>query len=298
MVRTPNNGRLPEKGPVEYKELDVLRLLRDWPQSLITGCCSHSSGGGRLTSVFNQQLQSSTVVHLISVLTKPYLSSTKLFDMPVTNTTLNYQKLSSHEWQLSCLSPSSKRLLKTKKQTEQLFEVNESDQCYLVTNNQSLLDRHHFEHQFCNIPCSPQPSSLLSQNIKQRFMKNKISSALRLKAQKTARMDETSVDQLVNTSKLSCKVFSEEELCCECGFSIAYDRICVQKRLYHRGCFKCSKFGMPKLTNSCYASSEKQASNFVGFKWSNTVARGEVVSLTLGITGKELQFLARMSGSH
>ncbi|KRY58010.1 Rap1 GTPase-activating protein 1 [Trichinella britovi] len=161
--------------------------------------------------------------------------------MPVTNTTLNYQKLSSHEWQLSCLSPSSKRLLKTKKQTEQLFEVNESDQCYLVTNNQSLLDRHHFEHQLCNIPCSPQPSSLLSQNIKQRFMKNKISSALRLKAQKTARMDETSVDQLVNTSKLSCKVFSEEELCCECGFSIAYDRICVQKRLYHRGCFKCSK---------------------------------------------------------
>ncbi|KAL1229438.1 Rap1 GTPase-activating protein [Trichinella spiralis] len=161
--------------------------------------------------------------------------------MPVTNTTLNYQKLSSHEWQLSCLSPSSKRRLKTKKQTEQLFEVNESDQRYLVTNNQSLLDRHRFEHQLCNIPCSPQPSSLLAQNIKQRFMKNKISSALRLKAQKTARMDETSVDQLVNTSKLSCKVFSEEELCCECGFSIAYDRICVQKRLYHRGCFKCSK---------------------------------------------------------
>ncbi|KRZ69545.1 Rap1 GTPase-activating protein 1 [Trichinella papuae] len=161
--------------------------------------------------------------------------------MPVTNTTLNYQKLSSHEWQLSCLSPSSKRLLKTKKQTEQLFEVNESGQCSLVTNDQSLFDRHRFEHQLCNIPCSPQPSSLLSPNIKQRFMKNKISSALRLKAQKTARMDETSVDQLVNTLKLSCKVFSEEELCCECGFSIAYDRICVQKRLYHRGCFKCSK---------------------------------------------------------
>ncbi|KRZ15557.1 hypothetical protein T11_18176 [Trichinella zimbabwensis] len=125
--------------------------------------------------------------------------------MPVTNTTLNYQKLSSHEWQLSCLSPSSKRLLKTKKQTEQLFEVNESGQCSLVTNDQSLFDRHRFEHQLCNIPCSPQPSSLLSQNIKQRFMKNKISSALRLKAQKTARMDETSVDQLVNTLKLSCK---------------------------------------------------------------------------------------------
>ncbi|KRX35550.1 hypothetical protein T05_14787 [Trichinella murrelli] len=72
----------------------------------------------------------------------------------------------------------------------------------------------------------------------------------------------------------------------------------------HYACFMYSKishilkFGMPKLTNSCYASSEKQASNFVGFKWSNTVARGEVVSLTLGITGKELQFLARMSGSH
>ncbi|KAL1229440.1 Rap1 GTPase-activating protein [Trichinella spiralis] len=32
---------------------------------------------------------------------------------------------------------------------------------------------------------------------------------------------------------------------------------------------------MQKLTNSCYASSEKQASSFVGFKWSNTVARGE-----------------------
>ncbi|KAL1241142.1 [F-actin]-monooxygenase MICAL1 [Trichinella pseudospiralis] len=161
--------------------------------------------------------------------------------MPVTNTALNYEKLSSHEWQLSCLSPSSKRLLKTKKQTEQLFEVNESGQCYLATNNQNLFDRHRFEHQLCNIPCSPQPSSLLSQNIKQRFMKNKISSALRLKAQKTVRMEETSVDQLVNTLKLSCKVFSEEELCCECGFSIAYDRICVQKRLYHRGCFKCSK---------------------------------------------------------
>ncbi|XP_003371279.1 conserved hypothetical protein [Trichinella spiralis] len=241
--------------------------------------------------------------------------------MPVTNTTLNYQKLSSHEWQLSCLSPSSKRRLKTKKQTEQLFEVNESDQRYLVTNNQSLLDRHRFEHQLCNIPCSPQPSSLLAQNIKQRFMKNKISSALRLKAQKTARMDETSVDQLVNTSKLSCKkncaanvdsplhmiefVYKkgstiEAVLSVPMPSSLKYADTLAQifQGMLLGESFRQIKFGMQKLTNSCYASSEKQASSFVGFKWSNTVARGEVVSLTLGITGKELQFLARMSGSH
>ncbi|KRX17900.1 hypothetical protein T07_11923 [Trichinella nelsoni] len=215
-------------------------------------------------------------------------------DMPVTNTTLNYQKLSSHEWQLSCLSPSSKRLLKTKKQTEQLFEVNESDQCYLVTNNQSLLDRHHFEHQLCNIPCSTQPSSLLSQNIKQRFMKNKISSALRLKAQKTARMDETSKNCAANVdSPLHMIEFVYKKgSTTEAVLSVPSDSDAFGLVV------KVIRFGMPKLTNSCYASSEKQASSFVGFKWSNTVARGEVVSLTLGITGKELQFLARMSGTH
>uniref|UniRef100_A0A5S6QFF8 Rap-GAP domain-containing protein n=1 Tax=Trichuris muris TaxID=70415 RepID=A0A5S6QFF8_TRIMR len=32
-----------------------------------------------------------------------------------------------------------------------------------------------------------------------------------------------------------------EDVCYGCGFEVNYDRICVQRKVYHRGCFKCSR---------------------------------------------------------
>ncbi|KFD57853.1 hypothetical protein M513_01086, partial [Trichuris suis] len=34
---------------------------------------------------------------------------------------------------------------------------------------------------------------------------------------------------------------SGKDVCCDCGFEVTYDRICVQRKVYHRGCFKCSR---------------------------------------------------------
>ncbi|CDW57300.1 hypothetical protein TTRE_0000559101 [Trichuris trichiura] len=31
-----------------------------------------------------------------------------------------------------------------------------------------------------------------------------------------------------------------KDICCDCGFEVTCDRICVQRKVYHRGCFKCS----------------------------------------------------------
>ncbi|KRZ25860.1 hypothetical protein T4B_11322 [Trichinella pseudospiralis] len=65
-----------QKKPIE---LDVLRLLRDWPQSLITGCCSNSSGGGRLSSSVFSQSFSQVLPCTLNLSFDKTLSSTKLF---------------------------------------------------------------------------------------------------------------------------------------------------------------------------------------------------------------------------